>query len=124
VGRTNAALGLLNWRDLLRFYGDAQKYFQPIHLTVAKYDFEFPGTISRDTVRAKLITFFKTKATDYHGTPEQDATEISQQFRGEDFPEFMQRMAVLLMSAPIALFALGALLFWIVAGFVKPKPQR
>ena len=42
------------------FYTDAQKYFQPIHLTVAKYDLEFPGMISRETVRTALITFFKT----------------------------------------------------------------
>lgn len=46
----------LLWAYLVGFiaYEDGQKYFRPIRLTVEKYEFEFPGTTSRETVRAAM----------------------------------------------------------------------
>jgi hypothetical protein len=115
----------LLWICLIGFigYSDGQKYLRPFTLKTANYELEFPGTTSRETVRTALLTFFKDqrdkKSANYSGVPESDAAEISQQFRGEDFPEFLTRMATLLVSGPLVIFCLGALLIWIGSGFVS-----
>jgi hypothetical protein len=93
-------------------------------ITVADSKFEFPGTISRSTVKEALVTFFKQEKAKGQGSklppqmdPEQDATEISQKFTSRDFPEFALQTSALLVSVPAILFVLGALLLWIGAGF-------
>jgi hypothetical protein len=108
------------------FFGDAQKYFQPIRLTVANYELEFPGTTSRSTVKAALVTFFKQEKLKGQGSklppqmdPEQDASDISQKFTSRDFTEFVVQTSGLLISVPAILFVLGALLLWIAAGFKR-----
>jgi hypothetical protein len=102
---------------------DGHKYLRPFTLKTVNYELEFPGTTSRETVRTALLTFFKDQqdkhSANYSGVPESDATEISQQFRGEDFPEFLTRMAILLVSVPIVIFCLGRLLIWIGSGFAS-----
>jgi hypothetical protein len=105
------------------FFADAQKYFQPIRLTVAGSNFEFPGTTSRSTVEAALVEFLKREKLNGSSRmppkmdPEQDAAEISQQFTGRDFPEFAVQTSALLVLVPAFLFVFGALLLWIGAGF-------
>ncbi len=108
----------------LIFFADAQQYLKPVRLTVADSKFEFPGTISRSTVKEALVTFFKQEKAKGQGSklppqmdPEQDATEISQKFTSRDFPEFALQTSALLVSVPAILFVLGALLLWIGAGF-------
>jgi hypothetical protein len=124
-GLFRAWIGLsLIWACLLGviFFSDAQKYFQPIRLTVAGSNFEFPGTTSRSTVKAALVSFLAREKLNGSRLPtkmdpEQDATEISQKFTGKDFPEFAVQTSALLVLPPAILFALGALLLWIGAGF-------
>jgi|SRR5882672_1298654 hypothetical protein len=129
-GLFRAWVGLsLMWACLIGFifFADAQKYLQPIRLTVADSKFEFPGTTSRSTVKAALVTFFKQEKLKGQGSklppqmdPEQDAAEISQKFTSKDFAEFVLQTSALLISVPAILFILGALLLWIGAGF-RPK---
>jgi hypothetical protein len=115
----------LLWACLIGFitYYDGQNFLRPFTLKTANYQLEFPGTTSRETVRKALLTFFKNerdkRSPDYNGVPESDAVEISQQFRGEDFPEFLTRTAILFVAFPLASFGLGFLLLWIGAGFVR-----
>jgi hypothetical protein len=126
-GLFRAWVGLsLIWACLigLIFFADAQKYLQPIRLTVADSKFEFPGTTARSTVRAALVTFFKQEKLKGQGSkaplqmnPEEDAAEISQKFTSRDFPEFVLQASALLISVPLVFFVLGALLLWIGAGF-------
>jgi hypothetical protein len=104
------------------FFSDAQKYFQPIRLTVAGSNFEFPGTTSRNTVQAALVQFFKHEKANGSKLPpqmdpERDATEITQKITSGDFPEFALQTSALLVLPPAILFVLGALLLWIGAGF-------
>jgi hypothetical protein len=109
------------------FFANAQQYFKPIRLTVAGSNFEFPGTTSRSAVKAVLVSFFErekingSRMVTPQMDPELDAAEISQKFSSQDFPEFALQVSVLVLAIPAIVFALGALLLWIGAGFRQPS---
>jgi hypothetical protein len=118
------------WACLLAviFYSDALKYTKPIHLTVAKYELEFPGTTSRETIRLALITFLTQKKPSDPSLAQSDvgaaASEIATEFRYEDFPEFALRMTLLLILIPGILFVAGWAILWVFAGFRKDGEIR
>jgi hypothetical protein len=92
--------------------------------TVAGSNLEFSGLASREEVKAAIVNLLKQKiingAVLSPRDAEETATEISQKYTSKDFPEFALQTSSLLVSVPAVLFVLGALLFWIGAGFRRP----
>ncbi|MGM5020199.1 hypothetical protein [Tardiphaga sp. 367_B4_N1_1] len=107
----------------LLMFQDVRAEYRPIVVTVEGYELQFPYDIQRDKAKTALVTFLKTERakpqSNYKGTPETDAAEISASIYPRDPSLAIAWAVAAALSAPLITFILGVLLFWILAGFKR-----